>query len=259
MTVHHGGYSTFRVKIEDIQETNLLIVAVDNAPNDFVYPQNADFTFYGGIYRDVKIVSVDKNHFIMDFWGASGIKVTPRVDLEKKLADITIESFVELEDKFFEADCEDFVKIKTMVLDADENVLFEKGKIRNRQTSSKISYEGDKEQEKVRKTPVAKVEFVLENPHLWDGVKDPYLYIARAELWINGELADKAESRFGCRKCEFDAEKGFLLNGKSYPLRGVSRHQDRPEVGNALTKEMHEEDMELILEMGANTIRLAQK
>ena len=81
MTVHHGGYSTFRVKIEDIQENNLLVVAADNAPNDFVYPQNADFTFYGGMYRDVKIVSVDKNHFAMDFWGAPGIKVTPMVDL----------------------------------------------------------------------------------------------------------------------------------------------------------------------------------
>ena len=257
MTVHHGGYSTFRVKIEDIQETNLLIVAADNAPNDFVYPQNADFTFYGGIYRDVKIVSVDKNHFAMDFWGASGIKVTPVVDLEKNQADITIESFVELEDKFFEADCKDFVKIKTIVLDADGNVLFEKGKIRKGQTSSTASYDAVEEQPKERKSPVAKVEFVLENPHLWDGVNDPYLYIARVELWINGELADKTESRFGCRKCEFDAEKGFLLNGKSYPLRGVSRHQDRPEVGNALTKEMHEEDMDLILEMGANTIRLA--
>lgn len=94
-------------------------------------------------------------------------------------------------------------------------------------------------------------------PHIWDGLNDPYLYMAKAELWINGELVDKVESRFGCRTCEFDADRGFLLNGKPYPLRGVSRHQDRPEVGNALTKEMHEEDLNLILEMGANTIRLA--
>ena len=256
MTVHHGGYSTFRVKIEDIQETNLLIVAADNAPNDFVYPQNADFTFYGGIYRDVKIVSVEKNHFAMDFWGASGIKVTPIVDLDKNQAKVTVESFVELEDKFFEADGKDSIKVKTFLMDAKGNVIFEQAKVKRQQNASG---EAKKQETQLgeRRVPVAKEEFIIENPHLWDGLKDPYLYTAGAELWINGELADKVESRFGCRKCEFDAEKGFLLNGKAYPLRGVSRHQDRPEVGNALTKEMHEEDMDLILEMGANTIRLA--
>ncbi len=250
MTVHHGGYSTFRVKVEDIQETNLLVVEADNTPNDFVYPQNADFTFYGGIYRDVKIVSVEKNHFAMDFWGAPGIKVTPVVDLNKNQANVTVEAFVELEDKFFEENCKDSIKVKTFLLDGEGNVIFEKVKSKREQ---KDTFKTEKE----KRGPVAKEEFVLENPHLWNGLNDPYLYVARAELWINGELADKVESRFGCRKCEFDADRGFLLNGKVYPLRGVSRHQDRPEVGNALTKEMHEEDMDLILEMGANTIRLA--
>ena len=257
MTVHHGGYSTFRVKIEDIQENNLLIVAVDNAPNDFVYPQNADFTFYGGIYRDVKIVSVDKNHFAMDFWGASGIKVTPVVDLGKKQADITVESFVELEEKFLEADSKDSIKVKTTLWDENGNLICEKVKIKRQQTSQSASSDAEQKMQSGKRIPMAKEEFVLENPHLWDGLKDPYLYMAKAELWINGELVDKVETRFGCRTCEFDADRGFLLNGNPYPLRGVSRHQDRPEVGNALTKEMHEEDLNLILEMGANTIRLA--
>lgn len=257
MAVHHGGYSTFRVKIEDIQENNLLIVAVDNAPNDFVYPQNADFTFYGGIYRDVKIVSVDKNHFAMDFLGASGIKVTPVVDLEKKQADITVESFVELEEKLLEADSKDSIKVKTTLWDGKGNLICEKVKIKRQQTSQSASLDAEQKMQSGKRIPVAKEEFVLENPHLWDGLNDPYLYMAKAELWINGELVDKVESRVGCRTCEFDADRGFLLNGKPYPLRGVSRHQDRPEVGNALTKEMHEEDLNLILEMGANTIRLA--
>ena len=257
MLVHHGGYSTFRVKIEDIQPNNLLIVAADNSPNDFVYPQNADFTFYGGIYRDVKLVSVDKYHFAMNFWGSPGIKVTPVVELEKNKAVVTVESFVELEEQnFFETNNEkyaadkkqcDSIKIKTTILDAAGKIICEntkgKKKVEAGQTSHKIK--------------TAKAEFILENPHLWNGLEDPYLYTARVELLVNGDVCDRIEARFGCRTYEIDADKGFILNGKSYPLRGVSRHQDRPKVGNALTNEMHEEDMELMLEMGANTIRLA--
>ena len=251
MTIHHGGYSTFRVKIEDIQENNLLIVAADNTPNDFVYPQNADFTFYGGMYRDVKIVSVGKNHFAMDFWGAPGIKVTPVVDLVKNQAAVTVESFVDLEEKVSDG----IIKVKTTLLAQNGTVIAEKVK------ANKDSFKADEENVSPntdnRKTKVAKAEFVMDTPHLWNGVEDPYLYTAKVELIVEDEVCDKLETRFGCRTCEFDSDKGFILNGKSYPLRGVSRHQDRPEVGNALTKEMHEEDIALILEMGANTIRLA--
>ena len=252
MTIHHGGYSTFRVKIEDIRENNLLIISVDNAPNDFVYPQNADFTFYGGIYRDVKIVSVEKNHFSMDYWGSTGLKITPVVDLEKNQARVTVESFVDLEDQFLETENTESVKVKTMIEDTSGNLLAAKVKVK-KEGGTNHSY-GEKNRKSL---PVAKEEFVIESPHLWNGVKDPYLYRAKVQLIINGEEVDSVTSSFGCRKIEFDAERGFLLNGKEYPLRGVSRHQDRPGIGNALTKEMHEEDMDLILEMGANTIRLA--
>ena len=142
MTVHHGGYSMFRVKIEDIQPNNLLIVAADNSPNDFVYPQNTDFTFYGGIYRDVKIVSVDKNHFAMDFWGTPGIKVTPIVDVEEELANVLIETFVELEEQICTVkksknlnECAedkkycDSIKIKMAILDAAGNTVCENIKV----------------------------------------------------------------------------------------------------------------------------------
>ena len=100
-------------------------------------------------------------------------------------------------------------------------------------------------------------EFELENAHLWNGLDDPYLYTIQAELYADGEKMDQVSARFGCRQMKFDPENGFFLNGRSYPLRGVSRHQDRAGVGNALTKEMHREDLELIREIGANTIRLA--
>ena len=97
----------------------------------------------------------------------------------------------------------------------------------------------------------------IKNVHLWHGRKDPYLYTARAELLDGDEVVDEVSARFGCRTFKIDPEKGFFLNGEEYPLHGVSRHQDRWGVGNALLPEHHKEDMDLICEVGANTIRLA--
>ena len=215
---HKGGYSTFRVDITDVlQDTNNLTVEVDNSDNDTVYPQKADFTFYGGIYRDVTLHILPAAHFAMKENGAVPVKVTPVVtDLETRRCEVTVEA---------------------LVVDADR-VRFT---LDGREMSAPVE------------NGTAKAVFTLENAHLWDGLDDPYLYILTAAL-DNGE---SQSVRFGCRKFEIDPQKGFLLNGRSYPLRGVSRHQDRKGVGVAITKEMMEEDLALILEMGANTIRLA--
>ena len=97
----------------------------------------------------------------------------------------------------------------------------------------------------------------LEHPHLWDGVRDPYLYTCAVRLVLNGEVQDEVRQRFGVRSFSVDPKRGFFLNGRPYPLHGVSRHQDRKGLGNAITREMHDEDMQLIKELGANTIRLA--
>jgi beta-galactosidase len=109
------------------------------------------------------------------------------------------------------------------------------------------------------KSAMTETRAVLNIPdvHLWNGRKDPYLYTAEVVLIAGGEVLDKVSTRFGCRTFAIDAEKGFILNGESYPLRGVSRHQDRWGFGNALLPEHHREDIELISEMGATTIRLA--
>lgn len=219
ITKHDGGYSTFRAEIKDIKDTNLLVVAVDNSANDRVYPQNADFTFYGGIYRDVSLIGVNKNHFDLDYYGSPAIMVTPKI--KGADAEIEIETF------FKNDDC----KVRYEII-ADGEVI--------------ASKEDDDD-----------AEFEIKNVHLWDGLSDPYLYTAKATLICDGEEVDEVSTRFGCRTFKIDPEKGFILNGREYPLRGVSRHQDRPQVGNALTPEMHKEDLELILEMGANTIRLA--
>ena len=224
LATHHGGYSTWRVDITDALEAESdLAVVVDNAANETVYPQMADFTFYGGLYRDVNLIAVSQSHFDLDYFGSQGIKVTPTV--EGTNAHVQVETFL--------TNPKAGQTVRCTIYDAQEKVI-----------AQAESQEG-----------VAKM--VIENVHLWHGRKDPYLYCCEAELVENGEVIDNVCTRFGCRTFRIDPEKGFILNGEEYPLRGVSRHQDRWGFGNALLPEHHIEDMDLICEVGATTIRLA--
>ncbi len=221
---HDGGYSTWRVDVtKELADENKIAVIVDNAPNDTVYPQMADFTFYGGLYRSVNLICVNDAHFDLDYYGAPGIKITPVVN--GKDACVEVEAYVK--------NLKDGQKLVYTIYDKEENEL------------QKIE------------TVDTKVNFEIKNVHLWHGRKDPYLYCCEVEIVENGEVLDNVCNRFGCRSFVIDAQRGFILNGEEYPLRGVSRHQDRWGVGNALLPEHHEEDMDLICEVGATTIRLA--
>ena len=217
---HDGGYSTFRVEVTNLlKDENELEVLVDNSKNDKVYPQNADFTFYGGIYRNVEWLVVSKNHFDLDYYAGPGIKYYS--EIKDGIANVYVDTYTNVEN----------AKVVIYLLDNEGKIVDTK--------------EG--------KTVV----FTLENPHLWDGIKDPYLYKIVAKLFVDENLEDEISCNCGIRSFSFDPKKGFFLNGRSYPLYGVSRHQDRRGVGNAITKEDHIQDMELIKEVGANTIRLA--
>ncbi len=219
---HDGGYSTFRHDITDLlAEKNELIVAVDNSVNDRVYPQKADFTFYGGIYRDVKLLIVDKRHFELDHFGGPGIRVTAKPVEGYRRGEVHVDTW---------NNCPD-AEVKVRILDA--------------------------EGAEVTQGAGTEASIVIDGVHLWNGRENPYLYTAVAELIVDGEKADEVRTRFGVRDFHYHPRTGFYLNGKSYPLRGVSRHQDRRGIGNALTPEMHLEDMDLICEMGVNTVRLA--
>ena len=214
---HEGGYSTFRVNLTDaLEDENELTVSVDNGANRRVYPQKADFTFYGGIYRDVYLIIVPKVHFCLDHFGGSGIKVTPVVSEDLSSAEITVETWQ----------------------NGDSPVTIQVG-----EDVQIVRPEGG----------CAKAIFHRDNPRLWDGTADPYLYKANAFL----ESGDEISTAFGCRRIAFDAEKGFLLNNRVVRLVGTARHQDRQGMGNAITRAEHEEDISLLLEMGANTVRLA--
>ena len=221
---HDGGYSTWRVDLTDgLADENLLVIAVDNSPNEIVYPQMADFTFYGGIYRDVNLICVPASHFDLEYYGGPGIKVTPEV--ANKDAKVEVEVYL--------TDMKEGQSLTYTIYDKEENVIA------------------------CATTAETKATLEIANVHLWHGRKDPYLYCCEVELKEGEEIIDSVCTRFGCRTFKIDPDNGFVLNGEEYPLRGVSRHQDRLGIGNALLPEHHEEDIDLICEVGATTIRLA--
>lgn len=216
---HEGGYSAFQVRIDEyLRAENELVVFADNGINDRIYPQTADFTFYGGIYRDVRMIVVSPTHFEFGPYGGRGLKLTPTVLGNKGI--LRAESWIS----------GSYDKVVFTVFDKEREVC---------------SFEGPSG------------EISIDNVHLWNGLDDPFLYTVRAEVYVQAEVSDRLELQIGFRFFEIDSQKGFFLNGRSCPLRGVSRHQDREGVGNAITRKMQEEDLSLILECGANSIRLA--
>ena len=156
LLVHHGGYSRFRVKIpaDSIKEKNILTVSADNSRNETVYPQNADFTFYGGIYRSVKIVSVPYAHFDLEYSGAPGVTVTPEIIGDD--ADVKIKAYTKNADG---------TKVKFTIFDGENAV-------------------GEAEADGEDADAVIKIG----NVHLWNGRKDPHLYTLKAELVKDGEI-----------------------------------------------------------------------
>ena len=216
---HDGGFSTFRYDLTPyLKDENLLCVAVDNSANDRVYPQTADFTFYGGIYRDVNLLCLNHAHFAVLDYGTPGITVTSEVNGDKAVVRVSAE----------------VVKGSEVVFATNDE-------------TKKVTVQDGK----------AEAEFVIDQPHLWNGLEDPYLYEMKADLYDNGTCTDSIAANYGIRTIVIDAKKGFLLNGREYPLRGVSRHQDRWAKGNAISREDMEADIQTILEVGANSIRLA--
>lgn len=225
---HEGGYSTFRADITDLcreDEDNLLVIACSNENKSSVYPQSADFTFYGGLYRGVNLISVPKTHFELEYYGGPGIQITPRP-------------------------CEDggaVFEMESWIASGDENftVMY-----------SILDARGKEVAAGVRPADDTKLTLYVPDVHLWE-IDSPYLYTVTATLQRRNEAYDEVTARAGVRSFSCDPEKGFIINGKEIPLRGVSRHQDQLYKGNALNREDHYEDARLIKELGANTIRLA--
>ena len=244
---HEGGFSTFRVRLtEALRPTgcdNLLAIRVDNSENDRVYPQKADFTFYGGLYRDVNLITVPQAHFALIPDGTPGIHVISEVDLAHRSAAVQVDVQTE--------GVADGETVELRIFGADDEDSQHAGGAACQTVRAAV------------RDNHARGSFHLDPVRLWEGLADPYLYTAEAVLISEGEAGDEDSvldavgTRFGVRSFRVDPVKGFFLNGRPYPLRGVSRHQDRLGVGNAITPAMMEEDMTVIRDIGANSLRLA--
>lgn len=218
LAAHQGGYSTFFVDLTGslVEGENVLAVRVDNLA-EHIYPQMADFTFFGGVYRPVSLLILEENHFSLDKSGSDGVFITPKTDGSVRV----------------DAHVSGGAAVTVTVLDLLGSVVAQ---------SSTAPAGG-----------LATLGLAVPGPHRWQGVQDPYLYSAVVAL----DQSDELLIRFGFRDYSVDAEQGFFLNGVSWPLRGVNRHQDREDLGAAITEKEHAEDVAMILEMGANTVRLA--
>ena len=222
---HINGYSMFRFDITPFlnKENNELEITVDNSSDPLLYPQVADFTFYGGLYRDVNIIcELPETHYSLLDKSKNGVYITPRIN-----GDVFIKSFIDGSDQGI---------VKEFEITDKDGKTVAKGSINASQCVAKLH---------------------VENPVLWNGIENPYLYTLTARLKKDDKVIDEVVDSFGFREFSFDAEKGFFLNGKHLKLKGVSRHQDREFMGNALTEKEHKEDIEIICEVGANSIRLA--
>lgn len=234
---HRGGYGAFVFDITDFVDygkTNELLVRVNNSLQLDVMPLVGDFNFYGGIYRDVHLVITEPQQISLTDYASSGVYlVQERVTHEA--ADV--KARILLSNYGSKSDAH----LSVTLWDGNKQIVQEEQLI---QLLPGINQPYE-------------VKLHLQKPHLWNGRKDPFCYRAEVLLSVDGQVKDRVEQPLGLRFYEVDANKGFFLNGQHLPLHGICRHQDRAEVGNALRTMHHDEDMAIILEMGANAMRLA--
>ena len=225
---HRGCYSTFRFDITEFYDwngENILSIFVDNSKTEDVSPLNGDFTIYGGLYRPVNLICVNKDHFSLDYWGTDGVIIRSEFT-ENELGIVNLDIHTEC--------ASDAMVEITIVDEANTIVHSEKVSSEQKQCAIKIS-----------------------EPKLWQGKENPYLYTLEALLKKEDEVVDKVTKTFGFRSAELTPDKGFFLNGKKLEINGVAKHQDFEGVGNAINDTHVETDFEMINEIGANAVRLS--
>lgn len=247
---HKGGYTAFGFNITSLvkyDSRNILWVRVSNVTDLDVMPLTGDFNIYGGVYRDVELIATPKTHFSHTEYATKGIKIRP-YKVTQNSAKIRVETKVD-------GIIGQFVNLTLKVKDAEGNTL------KDSNQRLKIGASG---------SSVIDWWTEIESPILWNGTINPYLY--RLEAIVSADLdSDNKTSKsknsvevqkdsiaidFGVRYYEVDKNNQFLLNGESYPIKGVTRHQDKALVGNALHPVDHIQDLKLMQEMGVNAVRL---
>lgn len=235
---HEGAYGAFVFEITDMVRygaDNVLRVCVNNAENTEVMPLVGDFNFYGGLYRDVHLVVTEPVCISLQDYGSSGVKLVQESVSRERASVRTVVQLSNGTDEGRSAElCVRLMDGEKEVLSVEKQVWLQAGT----ETS-------------------CEVPFSLDKPHLWNGIRDPFMYVAEVSVRVDGKMTDLVEQPLGLRYYSIDPDKGFFLNGEHLQLKGVCRHQDRAEIGNALRRHHHEEDATIIVEMGANAIRLA--
>lgn len=257
---HRGGYTAFTIDITpyiSLNGNNLIAIKVNNEYTEEIAPLTADFTFYGGIYRDIELIRKNPVHFSFGEFSTRGIRITtPQVsdDTAQCIINTVIEN---------NSDCDQTVNI-TAELEENSAALVNPyisetdfTKDENIKSDFHLTNSQNITVKANSKQPI-EFRFTIDNPHLWNGRKDPFLYSAALKITDeNNVLYDRVSDCFGARYFKITKDNGFYLNGKSYPLRGVSRHQDREGLGNAISINEHNEDFAIIYDMGVNSLRLA--
>ncbi len=237
---HAGGYTAFDIDLTpflDPDSVNTLAFCVDNARED-IPPVSGDFTFFGGIYRDVWLTALPECRFEGDAFGSNGLFVsTPEVSDER--GTIAVRLGVKND-----APVRRRVEIVCSIVAPDG------GEVQTLRRRVELPAGGS--------VPVAFASAPIGRPELWTP-ETPRLYRVETELRDvrSGGLLDRLSCATAFRWFRFDGREGFFLNGRPYKLRGVCRHQDQKPVGAALTDEMHRRDFQLMKEMGANFIRVS--
>lgn len=235
---HRGGYGAFIFEITgkvEYGKENSILVRVNNGEQLDIMPLVGDFNFYGGIYRDVHLLIIDETCISPLNYASPGVRliqdsVSHKYAKVRAVVDLSNGSSGNRE-----------VELNVRLLDGQRVV---------KEGTKKVNLSGNAAMQQ-------EFTFEIDQPHLWNGRQDPFLYQAEVTLSRNGQMVDRVIQPLGLRFYRIDPDKGFFLNGKHLPLQGVCRHQDRSEVGNALRPQHHEEDAALMLEMGVNAVRLA--
>ena len=235
---HRGGYGAFIFEITgkvEYGKENSILVRVNNGEQLDIMPLVGDFNFYGGIYRDVHLLITDETCISPLDYASPGVRliqdsVSHRYAKVRAIVDLSNGSSGNQE-----------VELNVRLLDGQRVV---------KEGTKNVNLSGNEVMQQ-------ELTFEIDQPHLWNGRQDPFLYQAEGTLFRDGQMVDRVTQPLGLRFYRIDPDKGFFLNGKHLPLQGVCRHQDRSEVGNALRPQHHEEDVALMLEMGVNAVRLA--
>lgn len=237
---HKGAYSAFVCEIGSqvrLGEENEIVVKADNAARPDVIPVNhALFGVYGGIYRPVWLIVTEPCNIVVNDCASPGVYITQK-NVSKQSADVSVR--VKL----------DNATLAPAALELENAIYTREGKlVKVHRQSFELTPQGVQNYVS---------DFKISHPHLWQGRKDPYLYKVVSRLKQDGQVIDEVIQPLGLRKYEAVAGKGFFLNGKKYPMYGVTRHQDWWGMGSALTNREHDFDLEQIMEVGATTVRFA--